>query len=75
MKVRFLQSIAGARFGYIPGQVADVPREEAIPWIKSGVAEALESQAMETASVVSPRQALVPRGRPRGRPRKHPLRN
>jgi len=42
MKVRVLTSIASATWSYAPGEIANMPEEQAKTWIKSGLAAPVE---------------------------------
>ena len=39
MRIKFLVGVAGLRYAYAPGEVADIPRRDAERWIEAGVAE------------------------------------
>lgn len=43
MKIKILTSLAGTRFAFAPGDVAEFPEAEAKRFIASGVAEAISA--------------------------------
>jgi len=57
MRVRFLKSIASARWAYAPDEEADIPDSEAVPFIAGGICERCESP--------EPEAAVMPRARAR----------
>ena len=54
MKVRILTSIASATWSYGPGEIVDMPDEQATTWIKSGLAAPADEKPVETAMVEPP---------------------
>jgi hypothetical protein len=44
MKIQFLDSISTPQASYRCGQVADLPEPEALSWIRTGQAEAVDPQ-------------------------------
>ncbi len=45
MKVRILVSIASPDWAYAPGEVVELPAEQAQAWVDAGLAEAVEQPA------------------------------
>jgi hypothetical protein len=73
MRVRFLQSVAGANFAYRRKREYDLPVNIALPFIKDGSAVKVEDtpallrqQPVETAERAAPEQAVTRRGKKRG---------
>lgn len=54
MKVRILTSIASAAWSYAPGDIVDMPDEQALAWIKGGNAAPVEAPKREDAMVEPP---------------------
>ncbi len=54
MKVRILTSIASATWSYAPGEIVDMPDQQAKIWIKSGLAAPVKEQGPETAMIEQP---------------------
>lgn len=57
MKIRFLDSVAGARFSYRKGQEVDVRPEFAQEFLRSGKAVLVEEARIEQAEVAMRRRA------------------
>jgi len=57
MRIKFLTSAAGAHGSFAPGQVGDVPADEAKRLIAAGYAEAATPK-IETATKKAPRKAV-----------------
>jgi len=47
VRVRFLTGIAAKSYSYSAGQVAELPKEQAIAFVRAGIAESLD---VETAT-------------------------
>lgn len=60
MRIKFEVSVAGERFGYEVGEVADLPPSEAMRFVRAGQAEVLDT---EVAAMEAPERAAKPRGR------------
>lgn len=58
MLVRVLKSVAGLGFAYAPGVLVELEDEEALRWIRGGLAEAVRATERETATV-SPAERAV----------------
>lgn len=55
MKVKVLTSIASATWSYAPGEIVDMPDDQAKTWIKSGLAAPIETgPEVETAMLEPP---------------------
>jgi hypothetical protein len=55
-RVKILVSIAAADWSYHPGQIVDIPEEQASTWIASGLAEATEPATAPTPAAKPPRK-------------------
>lgn len=61
MRIRANTTIACAGWSAFPGQVVDVPREEAQPIVAAGYAEVVPTSTVRTAEAPAPqRQAIAP---------------
>jgi hypothetical protein len=53
-KVKVLVSIASAEWSYVPGQIVEMPADQAATWVASGLAEPL-------APVPAPAPPTIPK--------------
>jgi len=67
MIVRVLKSVAGRGFSHAPGAIVELDDDEALRWIKGGIAEAVRSAELETETVSAPEVAATRTRRPKAR--------
>ena len=51
MRVRFLTGIAAKSYSYSAGQEVDLPKEQAIAFVRAGIAESLDVETATTPPV------------------------
>ena len=54
MIVRVLKSVAGRGFSHAPGAIVELDDDEALRWIRGGLAEPVRSAEPDTATVAAP---------------------
>lgn len=61
MRIIARTTMAGAGWSAFPGQVVDVPREEAQPIVDAGYAEVVPTSTVRTAEAAAPeRKSIAP---------------
>lgn len=67
MLVRVLKSVAGLGFAHAPGALVELDDEEALRWIRGGLAEPVREAPVETATAAPLEQAVTRSKRPAAR--------
>lgn len=61
MKIKFLQSVAGDRFSFAPGQIVDVgevPNGDGPRFLKAGIAIEVREPTVPTKTATAPRSVV-----------------